>query len=279
MSRPIRLQFPGALYHVTSRGDRKSLVFHDQNDRLMWLSILAEVCALYNFVIHGYCQMSNHYHIVVETVDGNLAQGMQQLNGIYSQYFNRRHGLVGHVFQGRYKAILIQREAYLMEVARYVVLNPVRAGMVQAPEDWQWSSYPYILGTYTAPPWLEVASTLQMFSSEAELAVAAYRRFVTAGICAPNPLLNTRHQLILGDDAFVTAARQPPAANALRAVPKLQRRALALSLADYQQQAPSRDEAMHDAYSSTAYTMEQIAAFFGVSSKTVSRAIKKHRAR
>jgi REP element-mobilizing transposase RayT/AraC-like DNA-binding protein len=245
----------------------------------MWLSILAEVCALYNFVIHGYCQMSNHYHIVVETVDGNLAQGMQQLNGIYSQYFNRRHGLVGHVFQGRYKAILIQREAYLMEVARYVVLNPVRAGMVQAPEDWQWSSYPYILGTYTAPPWLEVASTLQMFSSEAELAVAAYRRFVTAGICAPNPLLNTRHQLILGDDAFVTAARQPPAANALRAVPKLQRRALALSLADYQQQAPSRDEAMHDAYSSTAYTMEQIAAFFGVSSKTVSRAIKKHRAR
>ena len=111
MSRPIRLQFPGALYHVTSRGDRKSLVFHDQNDRLMWLSILADVCALYNFVIHGYCQMSNHYHIVVETLDGNLAQGMQQLNGIYSQYFNRRHDLMGHVFQGRYKAILIQREA------------------------------------------------------------------------------------------------------------------------------------------------------------------------
>jgi REP element-mobilizing transposase RayT len=245
----------------------------------MWLSVLTEVCAHHNFVVHSYCQMSNHYHIVVETVDGNLSRGMHQLNGMYSQYFNRRHNLVGHVFQGRYKAVLIQRVPYLMEVARYVVLNPVRAGTVNAPGDWPWSSYAYLLGNYSPPPWLEVTATLQAFSNDPVLAVAAYRRFVMAGIGASSPLLKTRHQLILGDDAFGAAARPAPDANTFRAVPKLQRRAFALSLPEYQLQARSRSEAMCNAYHSTAYTMEQIGAFFGVSSKTVSRAIKKHRTR
>ncbi|NYE60399.1 REP element-mobilizing transposase RayT [Duganella sp. 1224] len=278
MSRPLRLQLPGALYHVTSRGDRKMPVYVDDRDRVMWLAILAEVCARHNFVIHGFCQMTNHYHIVVETVDGNLARGMQQLNGVYSQYFNRRHGLVGHVFQGRYKAILVQQDVYLMAVARYVILNPVRAGLVRSPDEWPWSSYRYCVGASTAPTWLDVATTLLAFSPETAAAIDAYRRFVLAGIDAPSPLLQTRHQLILGEQPLPAAAppRQPLS---LRAVAKSQRRAVAMSLAEYQQQATSRDQAMSDAYHSTAYTMEQISAHFGVSAKTVSRAIKKHRAR
>lgn len=278
MNRPLRLQFPGAFYHVTSRGDRKGAIYRDNTDRMIWMAILADICGLHNFVIHSFCQMTNHYHLVVETVEGNLARGMQQLNGIYSQYFNRRHQLVGHVFQGRYKAILIQQHTYLLEVARYVVLNPVRAGLVNTPDDWPWSSYPYYLDSYSAPLWLDVAATLKTFSADRTLAIEAYRRFVMAGVGESSPLLNTRHQLILGNDAF-DAGAQNRSTVSFRAVPKLQRRALTMSLADYQQQAGSRDEAMSNAYHSTAYTMEQIGTFFNVSAKTVSRAIKKHRAR
>lgn len=279
MSRPLRLQFPGALYHVTSRGDRKAVVFADHTDRIVWLSILAEVCAQYNFVIHGFCQMTNHFHIVVETIDGNLARGMQQLNGVYSQYFNRRHNLVGHLFQGRYKGILAQRDAYLLELTRYVVLNPVRAGLVRMPDEWPWSSYRYFIGDQLPPAWLDVSSTLALFSLDTTDAIAAYRQFVIDGIGAESPLLKTVHQLILGDPEFVAQVQHPVQQDEFRAVSKAQRRALTLSLDEYKRLGPSRDEAMASAYYSTAYTMEQIGACFSVSSKTVSRAVKRHRAK
>jgi len=138
MARPLRLEFAGALYHVTSRGDRREEIYSDDQDRQIWLDTLGRACDRFNWVVHAYCQMTNHYHLVVETVDGNLSRGMRQLNGQYTQGFNRRHNLVGHLFQGRYKAILVQKEAYLLELSRYVVLNPVRAGMVKRPEEWPW---------------------------------------------------------------------------------------------------------------------------------------------
>jgi putative transposase len=109
MTRPLRLEFAGALYHVTARGDRKDVIFRTDSDRLAWLNMLAKVCERFHFVVHSYCQMNNHYHLMIETVEGDLARGMRQLNGAYSQYFNRRHDLVGHVFQGRYKAIPLYR--------------------------------------------------------------------------------------------------------------------------------------------------------------------------
>ncbi|WP_373992050.1 transposase [Duganella sp. BuS-21] len=279
MSRPIRLQFPGALYHVSSRGDRRALIYVDQNDRLVWLSILGEVCSRYNFVIHGFCQMSNHYHLVVQTVEGNLSRGMQQLNGLYSQYFNRRHHVVGHLFQGRYHCVLVQQHPYLLELTRYVVLNPVRARMVGLPDEWPWSSYPYIVGLHTPQPWLDIHSTLNNFGAVPADAIAAYRQFVIEGIGAASPLANTRHQLILGDDEFVASMRRPERAQQHKTVARQQRRALALALEDYVNQSAARNEAMARAFASTAYTMEQIAAHFGLSAKTVSRAIKKYRAR
>lgn len=275
MSRPLRLEFPGALYHVTARGNVKADIYLGRRDRIVWLSILEEICTRYNFVVHSFCQMSNHYHIVLETIDGNLIQGMRQLNGRYSQYFNRRHQRVGHVFQGRYKGILIQREKYLLELARYVVLNPVRAGFVQSPEQWAWSSYPYFIGQASCPAWLDVASTLATFAVRQDAAMAAYQRFVIAGIGEQSPLLKTAHQLLLGDAEFIANARAMIASPTFRAVNKSQRRALTRSLAEYAAQYHNRDEAMARAYHSTAYTMNQIAAHFGVSDKTVSRAIKK----
>lgn len=130
MARPLRLEFSGALYHVTSRGDRREDIYLDDEDRIDWLEVLGKVCGRFNWLVHAYCQMTNHYHLLVETVDGNLSMGMRQLNGQYTQRFNRRHSIVGHLFQGRYKSILVQKDSYLLELTRYVALNPIRAGMV-----------------------------------------------------------------------------------------------------------------------------------------------------
>ena len=134
MSRPMRIEFPGGLYHVTSRGDRSEDIFLDDGDRQQWLALLGQVCNRFVWRCHAYCLMSNHFHDVVETVQGSLSAGMRQLNGVYTQWHNRAHGRVGHVFQGRFKAILVQRDSYLLELARYVVLNPVRAGMCATPQ-------------------------------------------------------------------------------------------------------------------------------------------------
>ena len=217
--------------------------------------------------------MTNHYHLVLETTEGNLSQGMRQLNGLYSQYFNRRHDVVGHLFQGRYKAILVQREAYLLELTRYVVLNPVRAGFVSSPDAWRWSSHACVIGTVPAPAWLDTVSILRHFGRDRVSAPGAYRRFVMAGIGRESPLKNIRHQLLLGDETFVGETQDAARREKLLAVAKTQRRAVSLSLEEYQMRYPDRDEAMAHAYHSTAYTMEQIAVHFGVSSKTVSRAV------
>lgn len=111
MARPLRIELSGGLYHVTSRGDRREDIYVDDADREYWLALLGHACERFNWVCHAYCMMGNHYHIVVETVDGNLSKGMRQLNGVYTQYINRTHSRVGHVFQGRYKAILVERIA------------------------------------------------------------------------------------------------------------------------------------------------------------------------
>ena len=140
MARPLRLEFSGALYHVTSRGDGREAIFLADGDRKLFLDVFAGVSERFNWVLHAYCLMTNHYHLLVETPDANLSKGMRQLNGVYTQRFNRTYNRSGHVFQGRYKAILAQKEAYLLELARYVVLNPVRARMVRTAAEWPWSN-------------------------------------------------------------------------------------------------------------------------------------------
>ncbi len=141
MARPLRIEYEGAVYHVTSRGNARNKIFNDNRDREIFLSILSTVVVRYSWLCHSYCLMDNHYHIMIETPDANLSMGMRQLNGIYTQKYNKRHHKTGHIFEGRFKAILVQKDNYLLELCRYVVLNPVRAGVVGKPEDWRWSSY------------------------------------------------------------------------------------------------------------------------------------------
>ncbi len=278
MARPLRLEFAGALYHVTSRGDRREDIFLCDDDRQDWLEVLGTVCDRFNWVVHAFCQMTNHYHLLLETVDGNLSKGMRQLNGLYTQRVNRRHRLDGHLFQGRYKAILVQKEAYLLELMRYVVLNPLRANMVYVLEDWRWSSYPIVTGQEAAPRWLDTDWLLSQFGAERSKALQKYREFVMSGRGVPSPLHGTRHQLLLGDDAFVESHRQTLDDDVLREVSKAHRRSVALPLDEYRTHYPARDEAMAQAYLAGAYTMAEIGQHFGVHYMTVSRAVRKHEA-
>jgi REP element-mobilizing transposase RayT len=276
MARPLRIELAGGLYHVTARGDRREAIYRDDADREAWLAVFAEVCTRFNWRCHAYCQMTNHYHVVVETAEGNLSKGMRQLNGVFTQRVNRRHGLVGHLFQGRFKGILVERDTYLLELARYVVLNPVRAGMVADAGDWAWSSYPAMLGRVPAPPWLETDWVLGQFGPARAAAQDAYAAFVAEGGGRSSVWDGLRCQVFLGTDGFVE--RHRGLANdpqRLREVPRAQRRALAQPLSAFaDQDAPPR-EAMARAFLSGAYTMREIAEHFGVHYSTVSRAVRR----
>ena len=258
---------------MTSRGNRRTPIYRHDTDRQVWLAVLALVCKRHNFVVHSFCQMTNHYHVLIETVEGNLSQGMRQLNGLYSQYVNRQHSLVGHLFQGRYKAILVQKESYLLELARYVVLNPLRARIVASLDDWHWSSHRYFVSDDHPPGWLERDWLLRRFGDSRADAVAGYQAFVSAGIGKTSPLAATRHQILLGDDDFVATHQYAQRSEDFTEAARTERLAIALPLAEYAARYADRNEAMARAYHSTAFTMSQIARSFGVSNKTVSRAV------
>jgi putative transposase len=141
MARPLRIEYEGAVYHVTSRGNARNEIFLNETDRADLLSILDTVIHRFHWICHAHCLMNNHYHLLIETAERNLFQGIRHLNGVFTQHFDRRHGRVGHPLQGRFQAILVEKESYLLEHCRYVVLNPVRAQLVSRPEEWRWSSY------------------------------------------------------------------------------------------------------------------------------------------
>lgn len=265
MSRPLRIELAGALYHVTSRGDRREEIYGNDQDRADWLAVLGEVCRRFNWRCHAYCEMTNHYHFVVETPDANLSKGMRQLNGVYTQLTNRRHGLVGHLFQGRFNAILVERDAYLLELARYVVLNPVRAAMVAEAGDWPWSSYRAMVGQAPVPAWLETDWVLGEFGEARPHAQAGYADFVRQGVGQPSIWEGLRNQVFLGSEAFAERHSGPSQRlERLREVPRAQRRSLARPLADFARRYPDRREAMARAFQTGVYSMQEIADHFGV---------------
>jgi REP element-mobilizing transposase RayT len=275
MARPLRIEFPGALYHITSRGDRREAIYEDDVDRELFLGVLAETFTRFNWICHAYCLMTNHYHLVVETVEGNLSRGMRHLNGVFTQVLNRRHGRVGHLFQGRFKGILVDKEAYLLELSRYLVLNPVRAGMVSNPEDWFWSSYRAMIGQAAVPAWLAVDGLLGQFGGSRKKARNRYRRFVLEGV--EQPLWQgLRQQIYLGDEEFI---RQMQAKAHLSGdegtVPLAQRRPPPPPLEEIAAQYGDRNAAIAAAYATGAYSYREIAAHFGIHLATVGRVVRR----
>jgi REP element-mobilizing transposase RayT len=275
MARPIRLEFGGALYHVTARGDRREAIYEDDADREQFLTVLGDVVGGFNWRCHAYCLMSNHYHLVVETPDGNLSKGMRQLNGVFTQASNRRHGRAGHLLQGRYKAVLVDADSYLLELTRYVVLNPVRAGMVAAPGDWPWSSYRATVGADDAPAWLQAEALLAQFGDQRDTAMERYIAFVRAGVGAESIWRHLNRKVFLGDDGFVARVQaqgeaRPDDLN----IPRTQRRPPPLPLADIAAAHDSRDAAMRAAWASGGYSYREIGDYFGVHLSTVGRAVR-----
>jgi len=274
MSRPLRLELAGGLYHVTSRGDGREDIYLPDADRLAWLDVFGQVCKRFNWVCHAWCQMTNHYHLLIETPEAKLSQGMRQLNGVYTQRFNRAHARVGHVFQGRYKAILVERDSYLLELARYVVLNPLRAGMVKRLETWPWSSYLATCGQTPAPEWLKTDWILAQFGRQRASAIRKYVEFVHEGARLPSVWTQLQGQIYLGSESFVKKMQaEIEKRPALDEIPRTQRRTFTQALADLERCYP-RNEAMARAYLSGQHTMLAIAEHFRVHYSTVSRMVR-----
>jgi putative transposase len=274
MARPLRIEFAGALYHLTSRGDRREDIYVGDADREAFLAVLADACERFGWGCHAYCLMSNHYHLLVETREASLGRGMRHLNGVYTQLFNRRHGRVGHVFQGRYKAILVQKDTYLLELARYIVLNPVRAGMVRSARDWPWSSYRATCGDTEARTWLSIDWLLSAFGARRGAAMQAYRKFVSAGRGQPSPWSDLKQQIYLGDERFIEKMQaRLDDVTSLDEIPATQRRAPAKPLEHYARTHRRRDEAIKAAYRSGGYSMKAIGEHFGLHYSMVSRIV------
>jgi putative transposase len=205
MARPLRITYPGAFYHVTSRGNEQKDVFKSQRDREKFLEYLASATERYRAVVHAYCLMGNHYHLLLETPAGNLSQIMRHINGAYTTYFNIKRKRSGHLFQGRYKAILVEFDEYALELSRYIHLNPVRVGMVARPEEYRWSSYKNYIGQSVAPTWLKMETTLDYFGKKKKEAMKKYRSFVEdlLGKEYDNPFRNTFGAAVLGTAEFI----------------------------------------------------------------------------
>jgi putative transposase len=178
MARRWRLLFAGAIYHVTTRGNRGQAIFLDDIDRERFLELLAEVVERFGWICHGYCLMDNHYHLIIETPDPNISAGMHRLNGVYAQRFNRRHDVEGHLFERRFHSALVTSNAHLLELSRYVPLNPMRAGICRDAAGYRWSSFLATVGDVPKPRFLKTEWLLSQFGRTPEEAREAFRRFV-----------------------------------------------------------------------------------------------------
>ena len=205
MARPLRIEYPGAFYHVIQRGNEKKDIFISDQDRIKFYQYLAILHTRYKVNLHGYCLMNNHYHLIVETKNANLAKAMHSLNTSYTVYFNIKRKRAGHLFQGRYKAILVEADEYLHQLSRYIYLNPVRAGLVKEPGDYPYSSYQYFTSPTKAPDWLSLNFILSIFDENVKKAKSLYKKFVLDGLGNETEVIrkNINFGFLLGNQDFI----------------------------------------------------------------------------
>lgn len=281
MARPLRIEFPGAVYHVTSRGDRQETIFNDDLDRAILLDVLSEALSRLQGDVFAYCLMGNHYHLVLRTHLPNLSRIMKHVNGQYARVFNKRHDVAGHVFQGRFHAILVDRDAYLMEVCRYVELNPVRAGLVDSPVKWPWSSYRANVGVDEGPKWL-ARDELHSHLLQRQVATIVDRRqgaqihaqLVAAGVGLDLWKGHLRQEIFLGSEDFVERMQSSAGSSRLESaeIPSSHRLAPA-AIVKSAETRRAQAEAFRRAYYKDGLTMSAIARQACMSTSTVSRLI------
>ncbi len=281
MSRPLRIEFRGAVYHITSRGNARQFIFKGIQDRYRFFHVLSTVVERFNWLCHSYCLMENHYHLLIETPDGNLSKGMRELNGVYTQWFNQRHKRVGHLFQGRYNAILVEKDRHLLSLCRYMVLNPVRSGLVIKPEGWAWSSYGATIGVAKRLPFLTVEWILSQFDERKRVAIKKYKEFVLEGIDKRSPWETLKGQVFLGTEDFIKRLSDLIREKEnIKEVPRPQRYVARSPLSEIfkgkkQEKKKVEDKIIYTAYVQHGYTMKEIAEHLGFHYATISRAIKR----
>jgi REP element-mobilizing transposase RayT/predicted DNA-binding protein YlxM (UPF0122 family) len=287
MSRQLRIEYPGAFYHVYSRGNQKYPIFFSDEDRYYFLKTLREANEKFELVIQAYCLMPNHYHLSLGTPSSGISKGMHLINTSYSVYLNKKHGRCGHLFQGRFRSVLVEAQSYSYELSRYIHLNPVRAGLADGPGDYPWSSYMDYIGIRRPPSWLDTRTIL---GTGREEDVKAYESYVLAGIgqSPPQGYDESKRSGILGGPDFIDKIRQ----RAFKRSPIGQDRELSqlrvfrerASLGDLYEQSlralgPKnrllKSVAIYVSHRKADYTLQEIADFYGMSVSGISNARKR----
>jgi len=270
MARPLRLEFEGALYHIISRGNARQMIFQADSDYQQFLKILGVVVGRYAWLVHAYCLLGNHYHLLVETPQPNLSAGMRQLNGTYAQFFSRRHDRPGHLFQGRFKAYVVDKDDYLMELARYIVLNPVKAGLVTAPGQWKWSSYRKMTAIEKGKPLVHKERIFSGFSTSAGEARRLYMQFVAEGLERDDPLKKAKGGILLGGESFVSKFRDWLHDEMPEEIVHRERHAARPSLEEIFKER-ERDEGIRDAVLKWGFRLKEVGAHLGIHYSRVSK--------
>lgn len=277
MSRPVRIEFPGATYHVTSKGKNGQAVFKDEEDKGVFLNIVGSVVERFGWLLHTYVLMDDHYHLVIEIPSANLSKGMRQLNGVYTQHANRRHGQEGPLFHGRFKSVLFEKRKYLLPVCRHVVANPARVNGVKGFAAYRWSSYRALAGRARKLPCLHTDEILGSFGKREKHSQRKYSEYVKEGLAAPSPLRNRTSQVLLGSPRFVNEMKPILLGEALaRRGPKAarQKRTLnALFKGVSHKTRRERNDLIKKAHLDHGYTLMEIGGHLGLHYTTVSKVI------
>jgi putative transposase len=283
MTRALRIKIPGGLYHIYTRGIDRNEIFQDEYDKEKFLEILQKCIRDHAWKCYAYCLMKNHFHILIESADGDTSRGMRQLNGVYAQYFNWKHDRVGPLFQGRYKAILVDRENYFLELCRYIVLNPVRAGIVKSPDEYPWSSYRATTELDQRENFVDWKAVLSRFSSGRDnwtVAIASYTGFVNDRLHEDSSSFEVKGNLILGDKKFVESLKDDISKHKDNPdFPKYQRNICRPELEELFDPLTvsmkiTRNEAVRRAHNEFGYLPRDIAEFLKINYSTVYRIIK-----
>ena len=286
MARPLRIEYPGAFYHVTSRGNEQKDVFKSRRDRERFLSYLESAVVRYGAVMHAYCLMSNHYHLLLETPEGNLSQIMRHINGAYTTYFNVKRKRAGHLFQGRYKAILVEADEYAIELSRYIHLNPVKVGMVDKPEEYEWSSYRQLIGITEPSEWFTTKFILGYFPGNKAREI--YREFVNEAINQEieSPMMKVIASTVLGSPPFVvkmsqqhlgekTADRDMPAVRVLNR-PKMEDIIKTVNM-EIKDEKLAKKASLYFCHRHSGASLREIGERFGLSDAAVTQASRRIR--